>query len=343
MGARITGGTVCKQPGAGRVGLCRTGLRASGALPTGRRPAGVRPAGARPAGLRPEGLRRVLTVVALLMATGLLAPLVYAQEDSPVFPGVDADAVFVMGNVEYIVLHELAHLVIRDLDVPVIGSQESAADYVAALVLIQAGTFDPGAPPRARRYLIATANGLASSWDLFERTGRSANYWGSHALTIQRFYQIICLMYGSNPEAFASLPDRAGIPLERAAGCEDEYKRASSALAWLLETYGLHGSKAGANEAVDIEIVYDPPPTQASSRVLSAIQSNRMIENTVQLLQQNIALASSFRIVFRTCGQTQAGWLEGTRELYVCYELLDYYYSLARTRSARERQSLFDE
>lgn len=286
----------------------------------------------------------VFAATAAICTLGLLGPpTARAQPGERVAEFIDADVptVFAMGNIEFVILHELAHLVIRDLDVPIVGSEESAADYIATLVLIEAASFAPDLPPRARRYLDATANGLASAWDLFARSGRAANYWDTHSLTIQRHYQIVCLLYGSDPESFADLPARVGMPEARSRLCRSEYARASRALAWLLENYG-RADRDAETERPGIDVDFERPPSQVSARVADAIRRNRLVENTLDRLYENFDLRESFRIVFHTCAQTQAGWVPDTRELFVCYELLDYYYSLALTEPARTRRSLLE-
>ena len=147
---------------------------------------------------------------------------------------IDPDVFFVLGNLEFILLHEMAHVLITDLDIPVIGSEESAADYIATATLIRADQFDATRAERARQFLLATANGLATSWDFSANLGAEIQYWDSHSLTIQRFYQMICLIYGSNQTQFARLPERVGMPEARAARCPAEFERADRSLQWML-------------------------------------------------------------------------------------------------------------
>jgi hypothetical protein len=62
---------------------------------------------------------------------------------APVFsqvetPPLDPERVtFVLGNVEFALLHELAHLVIGELDLPILGPEEQAADYLATMTLLR--------------------------------------------------------------------------------------------------------------------------------------------------------------------------------------------------------------
>jgi len=248
--------------------------------------------------------------------------------------GADPVVEFVMGNVEYILLHEIAHLLIRDLDVPVIGPEEGAADYIATAVLIRAELFDRERAERARQFLLATANGLATSWEYSAQSGDEVRYWDSHALTIQRFYQIICLVYGSDEAAFAALPAIVGMPPARASRCRDEFGRAGRSLAWLLENYGRRPEDP---EPASVELTFGRAPTRTSRHLIDAIRASGMLENTVRRLHESFTIRKPFTIDFRRCREPQAAWMPEEREIVFCYELLDSYYLLGRSRAARER------
>ena len=46
-------------------------------------------------------------------------------------------AEFVIGNGYYVLLHEFAHIIIHDFDIPILGNEEDAADTLAATALIR--------------------------------------------------------------------------------------------------------------------------------------------------------------------------------------------------------------
>ena len=69
-----------------------------------------------------------------------------------------------LGNFEFVLLHELAHAVIGELKVPVLGPEEDAADYLAATALLNATRNDPASYQRANTWLLAAAEGLSLSW-----------------------------------------------------------------------------------------------------------------------------------------------------------------------------------
>jgi len=276
----------------------------------------------------------------LLVATVWPVPGFTQQKATDDAAEIDPATIFVLGNLEYVLLHELAHVLIGDLDIPIIGPEENAADYIATATLIRADQFDLVRAERAREFLLATANGLATSWEFTIGSGQEIQYWDSHSLTIQRFYQMICLMYGSNQDVFAALPSRVGMPEQRAARCPAEFMRADRSLQWLLENYG---RAPGDPEGANVDLIFERAPTQASQRVLDEITSSGMLDNTIKRLHERFTIRAPFRIALRRCRQPQAVWFPQDREIVVCYELLDTYYALGRTRSSADRRSVLGE
>lgn len=283
------------------------------------------------------GIARIIATVAASLVLGSgAAGNASGQEVEARDSEIPGELFFVLGNLEYILLHELAHMLINDLDVPIIGSEESAADYLATSVLIRADRFDPARADRARNFLFATANGLASAWDFNASAGVDVQYWDSHALTIQRFYQIVCLIYGSDPVRYAEVPAQVGMPALRAARCPTEYERADRSMQWLLDNYGRHEGDA---ENAPIELVFEPAPSRVSQRVVDAIRSSDMLDNTIRRLNERFLIPVSFRIAFRRCNEAQARWLPDEREISVCYRLIDSYYALGL--SSQSDRALF--
>ncbi len=282
-----------------------------------------------------------LRVTALVLWIAAIPQVAQPQVSVPPdLASLDTRTVFAIGNIEYILLHELAHLVIREFDVPILGPEESAADYIATIVLINAHRFDADTTERARRYLLSTANGLATSWEVFERGEESAKYWDNHTLTIQRFFNVVCLMYGSNIEEFRDLPAAVGMPSSRAVHCRDEYERAVRSVNWLLENYGRAPEDRSTRRT---PLIVQAPRTRTAERVMAVITETGILENTLRLFDQQFEVPTEFEVVFRGCGQAQAEWLPQTRELVFCYELVDFYFSLGGTRAAAARRSLLGD
>jgi Putative metallopeptidase len=232
---------------------------------------------------------------------------------------------FAVGNVEFLALHEIGHFLIAEKEVPILGPVENAADYIATLALLREAPLDPALNDRALRSLLAAADAFAASWQVGSSVSADVPYWGVHSLSIQRFYQIACLLYGSNPQTFAAVPAMAGLPPERAAGCKAEYDRAERAIGWLLDNYGRRpGDPPGARA----EVLYEPAPTRVAARIADELKSQRLLELIVERLHERFMLARPFTVVLRTCGRAEAAWLPDRRELVICYDLLDTLYLL---------------
>jgi hypothetical protein len=262
-------------------------------------------------------------------ATALLIGLSLANQAQ------SQDAVgFVVGNIEYLLVHELAHFVVTEKNVPILGPVENAADYIATLALIREEPLDPAQEDRAEQFLLATAGAFEASWEAGTRLGAEVPYWGEHALSIQRHYNIACLLYGSDPAAFAGIPQSAGMPATRAQSCIAEYTRAAAAFDWLI---GAYGRQPGEPPGTAIEIVYESPPTTVSASVVRALQSIELLERITARLQQRFTLDQPFTLAMRSCGRSEAAWMPERRELAICYELVDTLYLLGLRAAAEKR------
>jgi hypothetical protein len=88
--------------------------------------------------------------------------------------------------------------------------------------------------------------------DAKQSTVGLSHYADVHSLDAQRFYNVLCLAYGADPELFADIVEQKHLPQERAEGCADEYRHVDKARAkkvrakqWLRsELGGKTGAKA---------------------------------------------------------------------------------------------------
>jgi hypothetical protein len=125
----------------------------------------------------------------------------------------------ILGAAFFIFLHEFGHALVHLLDLPITGKEEDAVDDFPTLVLINAGE------EAAAAAAISHFGTLAEEYE----SGRSEDlaFWDEHSLNAQRVYGITCLIYGSDPEAYAVLAGEDGLPEARAARCPEEYKQKS--------------------------------------------------------------------------------------------------------------------
>ena len=140
-----------------------------------------------------------------------------------------ADAVEQMLNVTvWTFFHELGHALVDNFQLPITGKEEDAVDRLATLMALSLGHAGGD---------IAMAGAAAFALEHDQEGEEGAPLWGEHALDGQRMFDILCIMYGSDPQEFSDLVGEDGLPTERAEMCQETF--ASSTRAWtqLLKPY----------------------------------------------------------------------------------------------------------
>ena len=149
----------------------------------------------------------------------------------------------VVAVIRYVIFHEVGHALIDILDLPAVGREEDAADQLATLILAQSTTTSPAwavmyflqshhaSAPKFLEQISALLLGSATT--LYGEP--STHYANEHALDAQRFYNIFCWTYGSDPTKNETL--LPSIPQQRAVRCPGEYQKLETAWESLLRPY----------------------------------------------------------------------------------------------------------
>ena len=128
----------------------------------------------------------------------------------------------VNGAYEFIMLHEVGHALTHQLDLPITGREEDVADQFATLNLLRQG--DKGAQSAIYGVLA-----LQGSTEFGE-----SDYADEHSLGPQRYYNVACWIYGSDPEKYSGLVGGDGLPEARAARCPSEFAQMEKSWSRLL-------------------------------------------------------------------------------------------------------------
>ncbi len=132
--------------------------------------------------------------------------------------------------IDYIFYHEVGHAVIDVFNLPIPTAHEDNADGASAYILLEFtenGVGNDAIRDAAWDYLLTSSvEGLEFS-----------DYAGQHSLSIQRFFNLACFAYGSNPSENRDLITAGLLPKDRAERCSNEYKQLVSSWDKLLEPY----------------------------------------------------------------------------------------------------------
>jgi hypothetical protein len=126
-----------------------------------------------------------------------------------------ADAV--IGQYVYTVSHELGHALFDVLDIPILGQPEDAADQFAAYMMLQLDK------DQSHRLLAGAAYSYRNYIRNQQVTVPLIAFSDAHSAPMQRFYNLLCMAYGADREAFADAVEKGYLPEQRARSCKMEY------------------------------------------------------------------------------------------------------------------------
>ena len=151
----------------------------------------------------------------------------YSAIDSTTSTNRKVDAM-VEDTIIQTLFHELGHCLIDVWDLPSTGREEDAVDQLATVLMLD------GSPEGAD-----SAINAALEFDIASRDEDKDDmvFWDEHSFSKTRFYDMVCLVYGSNPVQYDGMVGPDGLPEERAGGCAEEFKRAERSWLKLLEPY----------------------------------------------------------------------------------------------------------
>ncbi len=126
-----------------------------------------------------------------------------------------------VGQLLFALMHEFGHAAFDLYQIPVFGRQEDAADQFATYVMLQFGG------EKAHRLI----KGAAYSYNGFIKDLKAkpdvtlplAAFSSDHGSPEERFYNLVCISYGWDPQIFSGVIEKGYLPERRAKVCKYEY------------------------------------------------------------------------------------------------------------------------
>jgi len=127
------------------------------------------------------------------------------------------------------IYHEIGHALIDALNLPITGKEEDAVDELSTLLLLEA--YEDG-----DEVAISAGDFFDIEASQLEDITKSELY-GLPSLDEQRFFNIICLVYGENPDGRTDLLEELDISEARKETCIYDFEKRSEAWSTLLKPY----------------------------------------------------------------------------------------------------------
>jgi len=223
---------------------------------------------------------------------------------------------FAYNNSLFTLYHEVAHLLFDQLDLPILGREEDAADNLATWTLLNKRL------PAADRALADAAQGWILSGAAYDSGGDESDYAAGHSLDKQRAYQIVCLMVGMDESTFRPIANEYRMERDRQESCYWDYDMVDRSFQKLL---GGRGSKKG--RGTEVIVTYHDVGGRLKAAA-DAFRSSGVFEQVADDLRTNYSLRGRVRFNARRCGEANAFYDPETVEVIFCYELMQDYMQL---------------
>ena len=150
------------------------------------------------------------------------------------------------GQLLFALMHEFGHAAFDLFQVPVFGRQEDAADQFATYIMLQFGG------EKAHRLIKGAAysyNGFIKDLkDKPQVTVPLGAFSSDHGAPEQRFYNLVCIAYGWDPQIFSMVIEKGYLPEHRGKVCKYEYSNLRFAFRKMITP---HIDMAKAREVID--------------------------------------------------------------------------------------------
>ncbi len=220
------------------------------------------------------------------------------------FDAAEELQVYVESNLLGIFYHELGHALIDILRLPIFGQEEDAADVLSVFLLDEFYEEED-----AIKLAYDTAFGFLG--EVQQRGDYDPVYWDVHGPDLQRYFNLVCIFYGADPEGRGDVAEDLGLPEERAEYCDVEYDQAAGSWGAVLdEVYHPDGGQSFRLGEVVVE---------TDGAELTAL----IVESEIEALNEEFRLPEVLTVSVVPCGQPNAFYDPQYREIVMCTEFAD--------------------
>ncbi|GAA6209558.1 hypothetical protein NBRC116601_28510 [Cognatishimia sp. WU-CL00825] len=217
---------------------------------------------------------------------------------------------YVENNLLGIFYHEFGHALIDILELPIFGQEEDAADVLSVFLLSE--FYDEES---AVQLAYDTAFGFLGEAE--QTDAADIPFWDVHGPDIQRYYNLVCLFYGANPDERDDVAQDLGLPEERADYCPDEFDQAAHSWGGALDQ--IASDRGGATLIL----------RETDETTDGAVLTSRVITTELAALNAEFELPVPLGVRVTQCDEANAFYDPQTQEITVCSEFADALLQMA--------------
>lgn len=220
---------------------------------------------------------------------------------------------FTLHNAEFILYHEVGHLLTSELKLELDGDEDRIASQIAVWALL------------AEDQAIAeqTLKDATHGWSLAlsQQNPPQPNFLSSHGIDQKRVYELACQMIGSDTQGFADVAAAFQLDKQTVSACVDANAEVQNYLvSLLLPHFGDKGAK--------ISVEFDDPGEDYAV-IADWLKSDGMMERIANDVASSFALPRPVTFKATSCGAADARFDADTQTVSLCYEALDWLGGLA--------------
>jgi hypothetical protein len=244
-----------------------------------------------------------------LLGLSALLPMAATAQDMTGYDKQTRNSVirFAANNSQFVLYHEVGHLLIDQLELPVLGREEDAADNMATWMLLRDQT------PESEVALADAARGWELTGLAYGSGRHVEDLAASHSLDQQRAYQIVCMMVGSNKHTFRPIANQYAMARERQESCFWDFELMDRSISSVLRDH--------MGEGTEVNVVYHDAGGNLRFAA-DAFRASGVFDAVAQNLRDSFRLPKAVKFNARRCGEANAFYDRDTLEVIFCYELM---------------------
>jgi putative metallopeptidase DUF4344 len=216
--------------------------------------------------------------------------------------------VFVAGNALFTLYHEGGHMLVSELELPVLAQEEDAVDNLATVSMLSADTDDMD---------LLLTNAMVGWFLISDENYDDLIFYDEHDLDQQRGYRMLCLMVGADEDAFMELAQDLGLPEDRIETCGFDYDQTAESWEFATEPF----VRDEETPAGKIRVVHEDAPGNLAVFSLF-LKESELMEQVAKELDTLYDLPETVTFRAAACGMENAFWDPQAREVTLCHELL---------------------